>query len=128
MDETSAVCSFLPLMCKSFRSECHEYVWPHPSMWKELLSLGKLSNAKPLTSDELHPKTLPSAQRFDFADDEQLSELSKGLIPEITSKSNKWALKVFDQWRDARNQRYTDVFLSTNDPASLNTYLSKFAV
>ena len=119
-------------MCKSFGSECHEYVQPNPSLWKKLHPLGELSNATPLTSDdssELHPKS----QRFDFADDERLSELSKGLIPENTSKSTKWALKVFDQWRDARNKRYPDdpvpdELLSANDPASLNTYLSKFAV
>ena len=132
MEETSAVCCPIVWVCASLSGAGATST----SLWKEVHPLGELSNAKPLTLDdssEPHPKSLPSAQRFDFADDEQLSELSKGLIPENTSKSTKWALKVFSQWRDARNQRYPDDpvpddFLSTNDPASLNTYLSKFAV
>ena len=150
MEETSAVCFLSPFcvgMCESFGDECHEYVELHPS----IMSLsGKLR-----PTSELHPsstateplpypasfderkvdskKSLLTTQRFSFASSEQLSELSKGHIPENTLKSTKWALKVFDQWKEVRNQSYPhnpvpDDLLLSNDTAVLNTYLSRFAV
>ena len=58
-----------------------------------------------LQSEPLLPATSASEnQRFDFASDQQLSELSKGLIPANTSKSTKWAIKTFELWSEARNK------------------------
>ena len=79
---------------------------------------------------EAHPSTF---ERFEFADEGTLEEFSKGLIPANTGRSTKWALKVFELWREQRNERFPndtvpDDFYSTVDPAVLNTHLSRFAV
>ena len=71
--------------------------------------------------------------RFRFASDEQLSELSKGLIPTSTSKSTRWAMKVFNLWSEEWNKsRPQDSvpadLLSCNDPMLLSKHLSQFAV
>ena len=73
-------------------------------------------------------------ERFsEFIDDKELAELSKGLIPANTSKCTNWALKTFELWKNARNQRFPndcipeDLF-HTVDPSLLNTHLTRFAV
>ena len=87
-----------------------------------------------LQSEPLLPATSASKnQRFDFASDQQLSELSKGLIPANTSKSTKWAIKTFELWSEARNKsRPQDPvpahLLTCNDPVLLSKHLSRFAV
>jgi hypothetical protein len=35
-----------------------------------------------------------TSKRFKFAKEEELSEFAKGLVPENTSKSTKWALNI----------------------------------
>ena len=80
--------------------------------------------------------TLPNgtSERFStFVDDEQLAVLSKGVVPANTDKSTKWALANFDAWRKARNEKYPanpvpEDLLTTNDPALLNTQLSRFVL
>ena len=62
-----------------------------------------------------------------------LEYLAKGLIPANTCKSTMWALKVFNLWKQARNQSHPedpvlDELLTTNDLALLNTHLSCFPV
>ena len=44
--------------------------------------------------------------RFSFASQEQLQTASKGVVSLITEKSNKWALKAFDEWRSVRNTHF----------------------
>ena len=90
------------------------------------------------TDNKLQP--LPSTskidapiKRFDFATDEALAELAKGHIPYNSNRSTKWALTVFEQWRQARNDSHRDNpvpddLFTTSDPALLNTHLSQFAV
>ncbi len=75
-----------------------------------------------------------ASERFKyFVSDEQLSELSKGYTPKNTEASTKWALKNFLEWTKARNVQFpsqlvpTDI-LSSSDPATLNMWLSRFAV
>ncbi len=43
--------------------------------------------------------------RFQFADEEKLTKLAEGLVPECTARSTKWALENFMQWKKARNSR-----------------------
>ena len=72
----------------------------------------------------------PTAKRFKFASEQQLSELAKGLVPENTSKSTKWALNNFDAWLKARNVCHPDNpvpedILMSSDP---EVHLSRFIV
>lgn len=72
-------------------------------------------------------------QRFNFVSNEELSALSKGVVPVNTDKSTKWALSNFEAWRSARNVKHPtdqvpdDLFMCT-DPATLNTQLSRFVL
>ena len=75
---------------------------------------------------------LPS-ERFQFSSNEKLLELAKGYTPANTNNSTKWALKVFDLWRQARNchspeDPVPEDLLTSCNPALLNLHLSKFAV
>ena len=64
----------------------------------------------------------------DFVSDDELSTLSKGLIPANTSRNTKWVLKTFEEWRNARNLNFPqnpvpeNLFLCT-DPAVLSVNL-----
>ena len=102
---------------------------------------GLTQNSAPMPSwytkrappNKLSASTEYQKERFDFASDRQLPELSKGLIPANTSKSTKWAIKTFESWSEARNRsRPQDPIpvdlLACNDPARLCTHLSRFAV
>ena len=47
------------------------------------------------------PASLSAPPRFsEFVSDDELSKLSKGLIPKNTAKNTKWA---FEEWENARN-------------------------
>lgn len=75
---------------------------------------------------------LPS-ERFRFSSEETLLELAKGYTPANTCSSTKWALNVFELWKQARNKHHPEDpvpadLLVTCDPVLLNTHLSKFAV
>ena len=77
----------------------------------------------------------PTIERFrEFIDDGELVELGKGLIPANTSlRCTKWALKTFELWRNARNERFPDDsvpedLLMSTDPSLLNTHLTQFIV
>ena len=108
-------------------TKLHPTRQPHPSTNEPLPSDSCCSKHEPLpSSSSLHPT-------FQIASEGQLTEFSKGLIPANTTKSTKWALKVFDLWREAQNQSNQEDaipndILMTNDPALLNTHLSRFAV
>ena len=70
----------------------------------------------------------PDSKRFKFAKEEELLEFAKGLVPENTSKSTKWALNNFDAWMKARNVSYPDSpvpgdILMSSDPELLNLHL-----
>ena len=65
--------------------------------------------------------------------EENLLELAKGFTPANTRSSTKWALNVFELWKQARNTHHPEDpvpqdLLVTCDPSLLNTHLSKFAV
>ena len=124
--ETSTVCvandPCCPGMCE----------WTDCSIPQERkLRLTTSSSPRPSTSSP-QPLLLPS-DRFQFKSDKELTELSKGYTPANTSRSTKWALNVFDQWCQARNQRYPEDtvpehLLTSCDPLLLNTHLARFAV
>ena len=122
--EAEAVCPYSP----SCLSMCN---WTGcPGVNSELLPPEDRIEPLPSVSSSKQP-LLP--QRFNFASDEKLAELAKGHIPANTSKSTKWALKVFELWSQARNISHTEDpipedLLSCNDPAILNVHLSHFAV
>ena len=85
--------------------------------------------AEPSTSKQ---PLLPS-ERFQFSSEENLLELAKGFTPANTRSSTKWALNVFELWKQARNTHHPEDpvpqdLLVTCDPSLLNTHLSKFAV
>ena len=51
----------------------------------------------------------PTIEQFrEFIDDGELVELGKEFIPANTSRCTKWALKTFELWRNARNERFPD--------------------
>ena len=97
------------------------------------------NGATPATASSAHASACssiatPTNERFaEFIGDEELVQLGKGLIPANTSRCTKWALKTFELWRNARNQRFPDdcvpedLFMST-DSSLLNTHLARFAV
>ena len=80
------------------------------------------------------PTSLSAPPRFsEFMSDEQLSVLSKGLIPKNTAKSTKWALNTFEEWKIARNQQFPedpvpDNVLECTNPSVLSIHLSRFSV
>ena len=85
---------------------------------------------QPLTSST---QPLPPSEHFQFADKKSLLELAKGYTPANTSRSTKWALKVFELWSQARNQHQPEAdiphdLLTKCDPAMLNTHVSRFVV
>ena len=47
----------------------------------------------------------PKSTRFKFAT-EDVSTFAKGLVPENTTRSTKWALNTFSAWIKERNARY----------------------
>ena len=71
--------------------------------------------------------------RFKFTSEEEYERLAKGVIPQNTSRSTKWALKTFDVWLNARNQDRgvesvpADLLTDPNID-QLNKYLSQFVV
>ena len=48
----------------------------------------------------------PESTQFKFATEEDLSTFAKGLVPENTTRSTKWALNTFSAWIKERNARY----------------------
>ena len=42
-------------------------------------------------------------EQFKYVSTEEMSELSKGLVPANTEKNAMWALECFCEWRSARN-------------------------
>ena len=80
-----------------------------------------------LMNKSTQPSIQSSNQCFNFVSDEQLSVMTKGVVPHNTDKS---ALTNFEAWRSARKIYDIleilcpdDLFMS-NDPAMLNTHLS----
>ena len=75
----------------------------------------------------------PESTRFKFATEEELSTFAKGLVPENTTRSTKWALNTFNAWMRERNARYPadpvpDDILVCNEPEIINLHLSRFIV
>ena len=86
------------------------------------------------TLDVLSETAPPTSEHFtEFVSNEELAKLGKGLIPQNTTKCTKWALKIFELWKNTRNQQFQDnkipedLFLST-DPRILSIHLTRFAV
>ena len=81
------------------------------------------------TTSTSEPHLPDESERFDFVDEDTLEEFSKGLVLANTARSTKWALKVFELWREQRNERFPgdkipEDFLCTVDSGVLNTHLS----
>ena len=78
------------------------------------------------------PRT--NGERFStFVDDEELAALSKGVVPASTDKCTRWALANFATWKKARNKKHSDDpvpedIFTCNDPATLNTHISRFVL
>ena len=75
----------------------------------------------------------PESTRFKFATEEELSTFAKGLVPENTTRSTKWALNTFSAWIRERNTRYPadpvpDDILVCSEPEIINLHLSRFIV
>ena len=110
----------------------HDSTRPHPNSEQQpRLSVSEQphpSSQAPRTD----PEPLPQP-RFRFASEQKLTQLAKGLVPENTSKSTKWAINNFEAWMRARNASHSedpipeDVLMST-DTNILNTHLSRFVV
>lgn len=62
--------------------------------------------------------------RFKFATEEELSTFAKGLLPENTTKSSKWALNTFNAWIGERNSASPvpeDILLCSNPDTHIST-------
>ena len=75
----------------------------------------------------------PESTRFKFATEDELSTFAKGLVPENTTRSTKWALNTFSAWIKERNVRYPanpvpDDILVCSEPEIINLHLSRFIV
>ena len=77
--------------------------------------------------------SLSESKRFKFATEEELSTFAKGLVPENTTRSTKWAMNNFSTWIKERNARYPaspvpDDILMCSEPEIINLHLSRFIV
>ena len=94
-------------------------------------ALGSSSHTARVSSSAASDRAPP---RFsEFVSDDELATLSKGLIPANTSRNTKWALKTFEEWRNARNLNFPqdpvpETLLTCTDPAVLSVNLSRFSV
>ena len=88
---------------------------------------------KPITNE---PAASAGSSRFDFtkADEGRYSAMSVPFVPANTKKSNEWAYKNFQLWRDNRNRLYPDTECPEDllqkppwDPAVMSFWLSRFA-
>ena len=106
-------------------------IGPHPTSEKQPHLL--CANEQPRPSTSAEPSEPLPQPRFQFASEQKLTELAKGLVPENTSKSTKWAVNNFEAWLTARNASHPedlvpeDILMST-DANVLNTHLSRFVV
>ena len=85
------------------------------------------------TSTSPTPSVQTASKRFKFAEEEELSQFAKGLVPDNTNKSTKWALNNLEAWMKARNTSYPDDpvpedILLSSDPELLNLHLSRFVI
>ena len=108
-----------------------DIIGPHPTSEKQPHLLSANEQPRPSTSAE--PSEPLPQPHFQFASEQKLTELAKGLVPENTSKSTKWAVNNFEAWLTARNASHPedlvpeDILMST-DANVLNTHLSRFVV
>ena len=107
--------------------------------WTDCPGTGAVSTlprpATPPIVASLDRLTSPTSavKRFKFAKEEELSQFTKGLVPQNTSKSTKWALNNFEAWMKSRNLSCPDNpvpedILTCSDPEILNLYLSRFVI
>ena len=78
-------------------------------------------------------KEEPLSSRFTFVADSELEEAAKGVVPENTTRVNAWALRNFEEWARARNERtkaepVPNDLLSTDDHVKLCKWLCKFVM
>ena len=123
-------CSFSPFclgMCEW--TDCpgkgRVNITPHP----QAAAKDRPSTSSSATRKEI----LPPTERFNYASEDELFQLSKGHIPANTVRSTERALKVFRMWKEARNERspqnaVPDNLFEDGDPSQLTTHLSRFIV
>lgn len=67
------------------------------------------------------------SKRFkDCSTDEEVSSLVKGYVPDNTRKNTAWALKVFTEWRFAREEKCPEDVLTCGKADVLNYWLPRF--
>lgn len=58
--------------------------------------------------------------------DEEVKNLTKGYIPDNTQKNTAWAVKVFSEWRFAREEKCPEDLLTSGNVDLLNYWLPRF--
>ena len=74
---------------------------PHP----QITAIDR--QAHPSTSSSSANQVLP-LERFNISSEDELQDLSKGHAPANTARSTQWALKVFQLWKETRNERFPE--------------------
>ena len=74
--------------------------------------------------------SLSKKNRFAYLQKEEMETIRKGYVPPNTEKNTKWALKCFNEWRYARNEKSSekcpDDLLEAQCPEALDRWLSTF--
>ena len=103
-------------------------ILPRPATPPTVATPNRLTS---LTTSVTSPTS--AVKRFKFAKEEELSQFAKGLVPQNTTKSTKWALNNFEAWMKSRNLSCPDNpvpenILTCSDPEILNLHLSRFVI
>ena len=76
-------------------------------------------------------KPLNCDLRFQFLGDDEIDQLKEGYKPANTERCTRWALKNFEDWREAREraqrEKCPDDLLKSSDPILLCEWLSRYA-
>ena len=80
------------------------------------------------TSKRVRSEQKKSAKRFKSAtDDEEIQVLTNGYVPDNTKKNTAWAVKVFNEWRCAREfESPPNDILTVGDADQLNSWIPQF--
>ena len=74
--------------------------------------------------------SLSKKNRYAYIQKEEMETIRKGYVPPNTEKNTKWALKCFNEWRYARNEKSSekcpDDLLEEQCPEALDRWLSTF--
>ena len=72
----------------------------------------------------------PSRRFADPLSPSKMKTICEGFVPKNTQKATDWAIRVFTEWRDNRNERSDEkcpsMLLESPDVGALNYWLSRF--